>query len=91
MFITHNYSKIILSFIHESIVCLTLKYLVSVIHLIRGKLRNANICSLDTIQDFLCDLGMKPCMHQVDISIFSINHVIVRPTKIIKDLYTDST
>ena len=29
---------------------------------------------------------MKPQMHLVEISIFSLNHVIVRPTKIIKDL-----
>ena len=46
--------------------------------------------SVDTIQDFLCELGMKPCMHLVDISIFSLNHVIVR-SNIIKDLYKDST
>ena len=46
---------------------------------------------LDTIQDFLCKLGMKPHMHVVEISIFSLNHVIVRPTKIIKDLHKAST
>ena len=46
---------------------------------------------LDTIQDFLCNLGMKPHMHLVEISIFSLNHVIVRPTKIIKDLRKAST
>ena len=40
---------------------------------------------IDTIQDFLCKLGMKPYMHLVEISIFWLNHVIVRPTKIIKD------
>ena len=48
-------------------------------------------CLLDTIQDFLCKLGMKPHMHLVEISIFSLNHVIVRPTKIIKDLRKAST
>ena len=47
--------------------------------------------ALDTIQDFLCKLGMKPHMHLVEISIFSLNHVIVRPTKIIKDLRKAST
>ena len=26
--------------------------------------------SIDTIQDFLCNLGMKPHMHLVEISIF---------------------
>ena len=46
---------------------------------------------LDTIQDFLCKLGMKPHMYLVEISIFSLNHVIVRPTKIIKDLYKANT
>ena len=56
-------------------------------------------CLLDTIQDFLCKLGMKPHMHLVilvlydlvDISIFSLNHVITRPTKIIKDVCKAST
>ena len=46
---------------------------------------------LDTIQDFLFKLDMKPHMHLVEISIFSLNHVIVRPTKIIKDLHEAST
>ena len=46
---------------------------------------------LDTIQDFLYNLGMKPHMHLVEIGIFSLNHVIVRPTKIIKDLGEAST
>ena len=32
---------------------------------------------LNTIQDFLCKLGMKSHMHLVEISIFSLNHVIV--------------
>ena len=46
---------------------------------------------LDNIQDFLCKLGMKPHMHLVKISIFSLNRVIVRPTKIIKGLCEPST
>ena len=41
---------------------------------------------IDTIQDFLRKLGMKPHVHLVEISIFSLNNVIARPTKIIKDL-----
>ena len=36
---------------------------------------------LETFQDFLIMLGIKPCMHVLEISIFSLNHVIVRPTK----------
>ena len=30
--------------------------------------------TLDTIQDFLCKLGMKPHMHLLEISIFSLNN-----------------
>ena len=44
-----------------------------------------NASAIDTVTDFLIELGMKPCMHLVEISIFSLNHVIIRPTKIIKD------
>ena len=42
---------------------------------------------LDTIQGFLFKLGMK--VHLVEISIFSLNHVIVRPTKIMNNLLKD--
>ena len=44
---------------------------------------------LDTIQDFSSKLGMKPGVHLLEISIFSLCHVVVRPTKIIKDLLKD--
>ena len=37
---------------------------------------------VDIVQDFLIKLGIKPCMHLVEISIFSLNLVIVRLTKI---------
>ena len=37
---------------------------------------------LESVQDFLIKLEMKPCLHLVEISIFSLNHVIVRLTKI---------
>ena len=37
---------------------------------------------LDTVQDFLIKLGIKPRMHLLEISLFSIYHDIVRPTKI---------
>ena len=49
------------------------------------------MCPYNTIQEFLFNLGMKARMHLVEISIFSLNHVIVRPTKIIKDLCKAST
>ena len=37
---------------------------------------------VNTVQDFLIKLGIKPHMHQWEISIFPLNNVIVRPTKI---------
>ena len=36
-------------------------------------------------------MGMKPHVHLAETSIFSLNNVIVRPTKIIKDLCKAST
>ena len=59
----------------------------------RGYLNSLSVYvdTVDTIQDFLCKLGMKPHMHLVEISIFSLNHVITRPIKIIKDLCKAST
>ena len=42
----------------------------------------ARTCTLDTVQDFLIKLGIKPRMHLWEISILSLNNVIVRPTKI---------
>ena len=59
----------------------------------RTKWRNCRLASyyvIDTIQDFLCKLGMKPRMQLYKIIIFSLKHVIVRPTKIIKDFCKDS-
>ena len=44
------------------------------------------LCGLESVQDFLIKLDMKPCMHLVEISIFSLNHVIVRLTKIMNNL-----
>ena len=41
---------------------------------------------IDTIQDFLCELGIKPRMHLVEISIFSLNNVTVKITKIMNNL-----
>ena len=38
--------------------------------------------TVESVQDFLIKLDMKPCMHLVETSIFSLNPVIVRPTKI---------
>ena len=59
-----------------------------------GVVENINFCSvaataclpccLETVQDFLIQLDIKPPMHILEISIFSLNHVIVRLIKIIK-------
>ena len=40
------------------------------------------ISTIESVQDFLIKLDMKPFMHLVEISIFSLNLVIVRLTKI---------
>ena len=37
---------------------------------------------LETVQDFLIKLGIKPLMYLLEISIFSLNNVIIRLTKI---------
>ena len=37
---------------------------------------------LETVQDFLIKLGIKPLMYLSEISIFSLNNVILRLTKI---------
>ena len=42
--------------------------------------------TLESFQDFLIELDMKPRMHLVKISIFSLNNVTVRPTKIMNNL-----
>ena len=42
---------------------------------------------LNTVKDFLFELGMKLHMHIVEISILSLNNLTVRPTKIMKIQY----
>ena len=39
-------------------------------------------CSLETVEDFLIKLDIKPLMHLLEIITFSLNDVIVRLTKI---------
>ena len=46
-------------------------------------------CTVETIQDFLIKLGIKPSLHTLEISIFSLNNVIIRPTKIMNNLLKD--
>ena len=44
---------------------------------------------LETVQDFLIKLDIKPLMHLLKISIFSLNNDIVRLTKIMNNLCKD--
>ena len=46
-------------------------------------------CILETIQDFLIKLGIKPLMHLLEKSIFSLNNNLVRLTKIMNNLDKD--
>ena len=39
-------------------------------------------CALESIQDFLIKLGIKPLMNLLEISNLSLNNVIIRLTKI---------
>ena len=54
--------------------------------LLSGALFLLIVKRLDTVQDFSIKLGIKPRMHQWEISIFLRNNVIVRPTKIMNNL-----
>ena len=44
------------------------------------------LASLDTVKDFLIEMDMKPQMHLVEISIFLVNNIVVRLTKIMNNL-----
>ena len=49
-----------------------------------GKLKKMALLTytLETVQDFLIKLDIKPLMHLLEISTFSLNNVISRLTKI---------
>ena len=46
--------------------------------------------TVESVQDFLIKLGIKPRMHILEIVIFLLNHVIFRPTKIMNNLLKDA-
>ena len=46
-------------------------------------------CALETFQDFLIKLDIKPLIHLLKISVFSLNNDIVRLTKIMNKLVKD--
>ena len=45
--------------------------------------------AVETVQDFLIKLDMKPLVHLLEITIFSLNNDLVRLTKIMNDLVKD--
>ena len=52
---------------------------------VRARLKSLLLtCLLETVQDFLIKLGIKPllCIYLLEISIFSLNDVILRLAKI---------
>ena len=57
---------------------ITLSFNYSVKHMMNFTLLT---CVLESVQDFLIKLGIKPLMHLLEISTFSLNGVIVRLTK----------
>jgi hypothetical protein len=48
----------------------------------RGGVSNYQPATLESVQDFLIKLDIKTLIHLLEISIFSLNNVIVRLTKI---------
>ena len=44
---------------------------------------------IESVQDFLIKLGIKPLMHLVEISTCSLDNVIIRLTKIMSNLVKD--
>ena len=52
-----------------------------------GKSTKTQRCTLESVQDFLIKLDMKPCLHVLKISIFYLNHVIIRHTKLMNNLF----
>ena len=45
--------------------------------------------TLETVQDFLIKLDIKPLMHLLEISIFSLNNDLARLTKIMNNVVED--
>ena len=48
-----------------------------------------SICILETVQDFLIKLDIKPLMHLLEINIFSLNKDLLRLTEIMNILVKD--
>ena len=67
-------------FINHAVKDYNLKCIVPLLH---GRLRRELV---ETVKDFLTELDMKPGMHLVEITIFSLNNVTVKFTKIMNNL-----
>ena len=52
------------------------------IHRLISPILTLKLKGVDTAQDFLIKLGIKPHKHVLEIRIFSLYHLIVRPTKL---------
>ena len=62
--------------------CVLLSYM-------RESLRRRRKVGIETVQDFLIKLDIKPLMHLLKISIFKLNNDLVRLTKIMNNLVKD--
>ena len=62
------------------------KFVISLIGSSENHTWKVHACTIESVQDFLIKLDMKPCIDIVEISIFSLNLVIVRLTKIMNNL-----
>ena len=51
--------------------------------------KHKQACLLETVQDFLIKLDIKPLIHLLEINIFSLNNDLVRLTKIMNNLVKD--
>ena len=56
-----------------------------------NSLQNSTTYIVESVQDFLLKLGIKPLMQLLEISIFSLSNDIVRLTKIMNNLVKDLT
>ena len=74
-------------------VCIFLHFLTTYVpslHFLCSKLLVfLNTYPLETVQDFLIKLDIKPLMHLLEISIYSLNNDLVRLNKIMNNLVKD--
>ena len=49
---------------------------------LKNCVEEGSIVEVESVQDFLIKLGIKPLMHLLEVSTYTLNNVIVRLTKI---------